>query len=296
MGGERREARDKGKCKVQLSSFPSLAERVRLTHFVDRGQIKMSLSTLFFRSQSSLVLSSMSNGLVARSSLSRNQTIVLVAVAVLGLKVLLGILYEYRWYFPANFVESAFLTGREETFTRFYALAFYTHILSGPPTIVLGTFLVWSRGVGPYRRWHRWAGRLQIALVLLTLVPSGLVMATRAFAGPIAGWGFAALSIATAVSAAFTVWYACLGRISRHERWATRLYILLISPLILRIISGVLIVTGSESEIAYRLNAWLSWLIPLATYEIWQYQRGMFQPVFANDAAAERNVKLRDNP
>ncbi|WP_425615665.1 DUF2306 domain-containing protein [Anatilimnocola sp. NA78] len=203
----------------------------------------------------------------------RHSAIIVAALGILGLKVLGSILLEYRWYFPPNFVESAFLTGREESFTRTYALAFYTHILSGPPTILLGTFLLWSRGAGRFRVWHRWAGRLQMILIFAALVPSGLVMATQAFAGPLAGWGFATLTLATAASAALAVWHVRAGRIQLHERWACRLFILLVSPLILRLVSGVLIVTGQESATAYILNAWLSWLVPLIAYEIWQRTR-----------------------
>jgi hypothetical protein len=202
-------------------------------------------------------------------SLRQPATIVPVALAVLGLKVLLGILVEYRWYFPPHFRESAFLTGREATFTTVYATAFYMHILVGPLTVLLGTFLLWNRGVGRWRGWHRWGGRVQMAFIFVALVPSGLVMATQALAGPIAGWGFALLSIATGATAALALWHAVRGQILLHQQWAWRCYLLLVSPLLLRLVSGVFIVTQSESELAYRLNAWLSWLVPLAVYELW---------------------------
>lgn len=44
---------------------------------------------------------------------------------------------------------------------------------------------------------------------------------------------------------------------------AERCFLLLISPLILRLIAGAVIVMDVESELTYRLNAWLSWLVPL---------------------------------
>jgi hypothetical protein len=202
-------------------------------------------------------------------SLRQPATIVSVALAVLGLKVLLGILVEYRWYFPPNFRESAFLTGREATFTAVYATAFYVHILVGPLTVLLGTFLLWNRGAGRWRAWHRWGGRVQMAFIFVALVPSGLVMATQALAGPIAGWGFALLSVATAITAALALWRVMRGQILLHQQWAFRCYLLLVSPLLFRLVAGVFIVTQSESELAYRLNAWLSWLVPLAVYEAW---------------------------
>lgn len=69
--------------------------------------------------------------------------------AVLFAKVLVSVLYEYRWYFPANFVESSFLLGRQDNFYGTYAVAFHTHIASGPIAISLGAFLI-SNGARTY--------------------------------------------------------------------------------------------------------------------------------------------------
>ncbi|MCI0361880.1 MAG: DUF2306 domain-containing protein [Planctomycetaceae bacterium] len=180
----------------------------------------------------------------------------------------MSILLEYRWYFPADF-SSPFLTGRRESFTTLYATAFYTHILGGPLTILLGTFMLATGGMAAIRSWHRWAGRGQIFLILFALVPSSLIMAPQAFAGPIAAVGFTALALATAWCAAMTVYCASTRQFVLHERWARRLFVLLISPLLLRLASGGLIVMHWESEMAYILNAWFSWLVPLAIYETW---------------------------
>jgi hypothetical protein len=65
------------------------------------------------------------------------------------------------------------------------------------------------------------------------------------------------------------IWHASKGRIVQHQRWASRCFLLLISPLVFRVVSGGLIVTGWESPPAYCLNAWLSWLVPLTIYEVW---------------------------
>lgn len=191
-----------------------------------------------------------------------------LSVVVLLAKVFFSILLEYQRYFPADF-EATFLIGRRETFTTVYASAFYIHIVSGPLTVLLGTWQMWSGTRTRFRALHRWAGRMQMLLIFGALVPSGLVMAPRAFAGPIAGYGFAALSLTTAISAAVTVFYAISRRFALHKRWATRTYILLISPLLLRLVSGGLIVTQLESDWAYRLNAWFSWIVPLIVYEAW---------------------------
>ncbi len=199
--------------------------------------------------------------------LSKLRTIATWVVAVLFVKVLLAILYEYRWYFPADFDSSSFLIGRRETFIGVYRTAFYAHIISGPVAIVFGSCLMLSGGRSRFSRLHRLAGRMQVLIVLTVVVPSGFVMALQATAGPTATYGFASLSIATAVSATATVYFAIARKFQSHRIWAGRCFVLLCSPLLLRLISGALIVLQFESDWFYRLNAWLSWLIPLAIYE-----------------------------
>jgi uncharacterized membrane protein len=195
----------------------------------------------------------------------------LVTLAAIGLflKVLLGILVEYRWYFPPDFDQSAFLSGRRYSFSAPYATAFYAHILSGPPALLLGFFLMLTGGRPKLRLWHRLAGKLLALIVLAFLVPSGLVMARQAYAGPIAAAGFAGLSIATGLCTIAAAYFAIAGNIRVHQRFAVRCFILLTSPLLLRLASGLVIVLDCESETYYQLTAWLSWLVPLAVYEVW---------------------------
>lgn len=200
---------------------------------------------------------------------SKLWTIAAIAVVILFVRIFLGILVEYRWYFPADFDRSAFLSGRRYTFDAPYRAAFYVHILSGPLAIILGSWLMISGNRPTVRSWHRLAGKLQMFVVLALVVPSGLVMAKSAYAGPVAAAGFGLLSLATGVSAAAAVYFAMTRRLQIHQRWATRCFVLLVSPLILRLVSGAVIVLQCESQLSYQLNAWLSWLIPLAAIEVW---------------------------
>lgn len=188
------------------------------------------------------------------------------AVVLLLAKVFLSIVVEYRRYFPADF-ESNFLSGRRHSFTGTYRQAFYVHILSSPIALILATFLVVSQGKGRLRWWHRWAGRAQFLLVMLVVVPSGMIMAKDAYAGPISAAGFVVLNLATAGCLVLAVLRARQRRFVAHRRWAMRCFILLASPLLLRLIAGAAIVTGMESERSYQLNSWISWLIPLIVYE-----------------------------
>jgi hypothetical protein len=206
---------------------------------------------------------------------ARNRTEKLKSLArfllfVLCLKILLSIIYEFRFYFPPNF-EANFLIGRKSYFFGSYSTAFYVHIVGGPIAIVIGFVLMLSGRVARFRKQHRWLGRVQGVIVLVAVLPSGLLMATRSVAGPIAGWGFATVAILTAISMVMAIRRARSRQFKIHQRWATRSFILLCSPLLFRVISGVTIVSNVESPMTYRLNAWLSWLIPLIVYE-WSWR------------------------
>lgn len=189
-----------------------------------------------------------------------------IAITLLLAKVFASILWEYPGYFPADF-ESAFLSGKRAAFHGNYRAAFYAHIISGPIALLLATFLVVTGGQSRLRRWHRWAGKTLLAISMIVMLPGGLLMAQDAYAGPVAAWGFTSLTIFTVFCLIATARYAALGKYQKHKKWAIRSFILLISPLILRIGSGLLIRFDCESALAYSMNAWLSWMIPLFMLE-----------------------------
>ena len=186
---------------------------------------------------------------------------------VVSLGVFAGILYQYQWYFPANFQAAQFLAGRESFFVGSYRVAFYAHIVCGPLAILIASFLFWS-GRRNYRiGLHRWLGRVQFVLVLV-LSLSGLVMAPRAHTGTLAGIGFAILSLLTFLTMIWSLKHVRRGEIRHHQLWSTRLFILLLSTILLRMISGSAALTGIDSGILYPLSAWGSWLVPLMIFEL----------------------------
>jgi hypothetical protein len=198
------------------------------------------------------------------------------AIAILLFKVLLSILIEYRNYFPANF-DSAFLSGRRYSFVGWYRASFYVHIITGPIAILLAAFLIVSSGFPRSRRAHRIAGRTLAILVTVVLLPSSLLMASQAYAGPIAEWGFSVLAVMTTVTCLMAGFQARARNFVSHQRWAMRCFLMLCSPLLLRLMSGAAIVTGWESDLTYRLNAWLSWLVPLLAYQAWLHVNPRFE-------------------
>src|SRR5262249_8383873 len=92
--------------------------------------------------------------------------ILALLAGVVILKVTASVVSNYRNSFPPNFT-SDFLRGREGYFPGAYRWAFYTHIISGPVSLVLGLILIGERSRGRFPKWHRRLGRVQVACVLL---------------------------------------------------------------------------------------------------------------------------------
>jgi uncharacterized membrane protein len=182
--------------------------------------------------------------------------------------VLVAILANYPDYFPPNF-DSLFLQGRERTFSGAYRPAFYIHIFSGPVVLFNGLILLSEYVRRHCAGLHRILGRVQVAVLLLLVLPTSVVMSQHAFGGWPAGLSFLVLSAATASCAIVGVVHARRGRYHRHRRWMLRCYLLICSAVALRLISGAAGLAGvPNAEAAYIVAAWSSWLLPLAAYEI----------------------------
>ncbi|MGH7171711.1 MAG: DUF2306 domain-containing protein [Gemmataceae bacterium] len=183
---------------------------------------------------------------------------------VLILRVLAVILANYPDYFPPHF-HSLFLQGREAMFRGSYRAAFYVHILSAPLVLFNGLILLSAYVRRRHGGWHRGLGRVQVAVLLLFVLPSSVVMSRRAFGGWPAGLSFLLLSVMTASCAIVGVVHACRRSYDQHRRWMLRSYVLICSAVALRLISGTAGLVGVPNpEHAYIFAAWSSWLFPLA--------------------------------
>ena len=191
------------------------------------------------------------------------------AVALLILKVLLSVVIGYRDYFPPNF-DADFLLGRGSYFWGPYCWAFYAHLVSGPATLLIGTVLISDRFRRLAPRWHRRLGRVQVAAILLLLVPSGLWMARYAATGAVGGSGLATLAIATAACTMLGWRAAVQRRFDVHRRWMGRTYLLLCSAVVIRLIGGLATVCQFDALWLYPVSAWASWLVPLLIFETWR--------------------------
>ena len=212
------------------------------------------------------------------------QTVFWSLTIILFTKVFVSILLGYADYFPPNF-QTGFLIGREEYFFGVYQFAFYAHVLIGPTALILGTVLLvsgkgWLKSIAVD---HRRLGKIQAAIVLGGVVPTGLIMAAPVFIG----WQAASGLIAQAFATAVTMWIAIVKAMQldfqKHEIWATRCYVLLVSPLILRIANGTLVAFDLQTDFILAINAWITWLIPLAIFESCRCYQSTSQSVSATN-------------
>ncbi len=188
--------------------------------------------------------------------------------ALLILRVLGSILTNYPDYFPPNF-DSLFLQGRESTFHGAYRIAFYTHIIFSPVVLFVGLILMSNRVRRQRRALHRMLGSLQVSVLLLFVLPSSCVMSWRAFGGWPAGLSFALLSLVTGYCTVVGVVYARRRQFDLHRQWMNRSFLLICSAVVLRLISGTATVAQVPTvEGEYIVAAWMSWLLPLAGYEM----------------------------
>lgn len=203
---------------------------------------------------------------VVHATLPRLIRLLAVACVLLTTAQILG---NYASYFPADF-RSDFLLGREAYFYGPYAMAFYAHLLAGPLTLLAGPLLLSDRFRRRFLSWHRALGKLQVALVVLVISPTGVWMSAYA-GGMVATVGFAALAILTGVSALRGWRRAVERRLESHRWWMVRCYVLLCSTVVLRKIGGLSEVLSLEWT--YPLAAWVSWLLPLVAVELYRLTR-----------------------
>jgi hypothetical protein len=206
--------------------------------------------------------------------------LLLVLAMVIVAKVTLAVVIGYRDYLPPNF-DVGFLQGREGYFWGPYRWAFYVHLVSGPPSLVLGMLLVSERFRRNWPLWHRRLGRIQGMNVLLLVAPSGLWMAFYAATGAVAGAGLGWLAIATAVCVALGWKAAVERRFLDHRRWMTRTFVLLSSAVVIRLVGGLTTVLEYGAVWPYPAAAWLSWLVPLAVCLWLQRPAPSSQPIKA---------------
>jgi len=219
---------------------------------------------------------------------SKLLTRVLSVLAILLVwKVTLSVVAGYTSYLPPDF-GADFLLGRESYFWGGYQWACYTHIASGPVSLLLGTVLINDRFRNRFPAWHRRLGRFQGMCILLLVAPSGLWMAQYAAAGPFAAAGLGSLAVATAACVSFGWRSAVKRRFAEHRRWMYRTFLLLSSAVVIRLIGGLATVAGYNEPWVNAFSVWASWLGPLAVFEAVRWWHAPAKTPFSTHPPAGR--------
>jgi len=183
------------------------------------------------------------------------------------LTVTIGIIRQYHFYFPPDF-GAGFLLDRHLYFWQWYWLAFYIHIIVTPLTLVNGLFLTHDRSRSMYQGAHKILGRVQVFIILLFVVPSGLMMSLHASGGFVAGAGFASQALALFIFTSLGWNYAVRKQFDFHRRWMLRGLLTLCGAIVLRLLAATTDQAGWSQETCYPIAAWVCWLLPLGSYEI----------------------------
>lgn len=186
--------------------------------------------------------------------------------AAVVVKITIELLFNYPDYYPPNF-NADFLIDREDYFWGWYSAAFYLHLISSPPAMLMGLILISHDFKSRFPRWHGWLGKIQVYNLLLFVVPSGLGMSLHAQSGVIAGIGFFLTGIVTAFTACMGWYRAVKKQFASHKRWMWRCFLMLCSAVVIRVLGGLFVFCGFTQEWLYPLAAWVSGFGPILVYE-----------------------------
>jgi len=114
------------------------------------------------------------------------------------------------------------------------------HMLGGAVITVLAPLQLVAPLRRRYPRWHRWAGRITVALALVAALGGlGFILGRGTIGGPIMDAGFALYGGLMALAAVQTLRFARARELTRHRNWALRLFVLAIASWIFRVHYGL---------------------------------------------------------
>lgn len=156
-------------------------------------------------------------------------------------------------------------------------LAFYTHVFAASLALLIGPWQ-WLPDLRQRRpALHRWLGRLYLLGGVLAGGLSGLVLAFRAFGGPVAQTGFALLALVWLSTGWLAYRSVRRGDIATHRRWMLRNFALAFAAVTLRLYLPLGFMSGLPLAPAYAATAWLCW-VPNLLWAEWRIRRAAPAP------------------
>ena len=152
------------------------------------------------------------------------------------------------------------------------------HICGGMPAVLLGPLQFWTGLRQKAMGVHRWIGR--IYLVGVCVGATGALLMTRETTPR--SFGVSLMGLATAWLGTTGFAYAAIvrGKVALHKEWMVRSYVVTFAFVLFRVISDgmpwLASRLGNNADDAAGNIAWLSWVLPLAVYEVILQWRRLF--------------------
>lgn len=177
-------------------------------------------------------------------------------------------------YIPLD-MNTAFLRiKQDEVQLKYYRLAFFVHVYTSFILLFCGFTQFSDRIRINYKGVHRFTGRLYIAVVLLFSAPSGFVMGIHANGGVTSQLGFCILSVLWFAFTLKAYTSAKAGDFVSHRKYMWRSFALTLSAISLRLWKWIIVWLFEPAPMdAYRVVAWLGWVINLLLIEIYLRQQ-----------------------
>ena len=141
----------------------------------------------------------------------------------------------------------------------FWNTGFYTHIIFGGLTLLVGwlQFSPWLRRT--HLPLHRMFGKIYVTAALLSGV-AGIGIGTQATGGWTAALGFMSLGIVWVYTTFAAYRHIHAGRVTAHQKMMTYSYAACFGAVMLRLWMPFLIMAFGDFIAAYRVVAWLCWM------------------------------------
>jgi uncharacterized membrane protein len=200
----------------------------------------------------------------------------LIAIGLLVVASLVAA--RFIWHYAAPYL----LRFNEKQFDYYWPHRFrlVTHISGGILALVCGTLQLWTGLRQKAMTFHRWTGRVYLVAAAVGIIGAFLI---AVYSTP-RSFGVALMGLATAwILTTGIAWAAILrGRVLMHKEWMMRSYLVAFAFVTFRFITDLLpAVTarlGSNSDDAATSVAWISWVVPLAVYEVIRQWRKLSAP------------------
>lgn len=148
-----------------------------------------------------------------------------------------------------------------------HPVGIYTHVFASSLALLTGPLQFSSRFRQRHRRVHRWLGRVYLGIGVALGGLSGLYMATLAFGGLTAKFGFAGLASIWLYTGLRAFRAIREGDVAAHRKWVVRNFALTFAAVTLRIYLPLSIASGIPFETCYSVIAWLCWIPNLLVAE-----------------------------